>query len=371
MALDEGKILRTILTELAREGHLYAPAGVSVRHLHLSREDLDQLFGTGYALHPKRDLVQPGQYAAEETVTIEGPKGRLEHVRIIGPLRKESQVELSRTDAMAIGIKDLPVRMSGDLANTPGIRITGPNGSLQIRKGTIIAARHLHMSEEQARVYKLHDGQVISVRIGGQRPAVLEQVICRCGKGHELEFHVDTDEANACLIQNGDYVEILPSGCGSPEKTEDTFDPDRISRKALNILAGKERNFEVYSCMDAEPKDHIGQQEILDLVTEQDINEAVRNGKGAVYCSQKALITPAAADRSSSCHIEIIRAEDARRQQPGVPLADAEILELVTAGDLNVAFKEDRKVLYCTQKALITPAAKERIAETGIRIVRI
>lgn len=357
-----------VLTEMAKERHFYAPAGVSVRHLHVCREDLDILFGEGYELHPMRSLVQPGQYAAEETVTLEGPKGRLEHVRIIGPVRAESQAELSLTDAVAIGMKDIPIRLSGMLVGTPGIKVIGPKGEVQLKKGAIAAARHLHLSAQQAKAYKVHDGQVVSVRIAGERPCILEQVVIRCGDGHELEFHVDTDEANACRLQNGDFVQILFPG----EETgrEQLFDPAKIAGRVVFQMTGKQKQFAVYSCLGQEEPGQIGDQAILDLVTEQDINDAVNRNKGAVFCSAKAIVTPAAADRALARHIEIIRTQQSGGWQSTAFDKDKPVLDLVTAEDLNRAFRDDEKVLYISPNALITPAAKERIAETGIRIVR-
>ena len=377
-AVTESSILRMVLTEMAREGYLYAPVGVSMRHVHLSRNDLQTLFGEGYELHPMRDLVQPGQFAAQEQVLLEGPKGRLEHVRIIGPVRGETQVELSLTDAMTIGLKEAPVRMSGALEDTPSIRIQGPKGAVQIPRGVIIAARHLHLSEEQARAFHVHDRQTVCVRTGGERPGILEQVICRVGTGHELEFHVDTDEANALLLKNGDMVQILTGAAGA-EGNEDTFDPGRISDKAVFALTGKEpapsdpaRLFREETCTNTG-------EAVLDLVTEQDINLAEQHGKEYVLCTRNALVTPSAKDRAAERNIRITRADLLQGSRQGgcsravtgnVP-AGTDLLELVTASELNAAFRDDKKELYCTKDVIITPAAMERIAETGIRIVRV
>lgn len=378
MAAEEGKILRLVLSEMAKEGFRYAPAGISVRHVHLSQQDLQTLFGAGYELHPLRALVQPGQYAAEEQVTLEGPRGTLEKVRIIGPVRKETQVELSLTDAARIGLKDLPVRMSGDLQETPGIRIVGPAGEVTTSSGVIAAARHLHLSEEQAKVFHVHDGQAVSVRIGGERPCLLERVLCRTGKGHELELHLDTDEANACGLKNGDLVQVLSFGEGIAEQAaDDTFDPVRIYEKVVRALTGQKScrtdKESLYTQRLVTPDG----EELLDLVTESDINIAADKGKKEVFCTPKALITPSAADRSKERGVKIVRAAagaasggsaNISGKTPGV---DCEILELVTAGDLNLAFRDDRTEIFCTKDALITPAAKERIQETGIRVIRV
>ena len=383
MAVEEGKILRLVLSEMAKEGFRYAPVGISVRHVHLSEKDLHALFGAGYSLHPLRDLVQPGQYAAQEQVTLIGPKGTLEKVRIIGPLRSETQVELSLTDAAKIGLKDLPIRMSGHLDGTPGIRILGPSGDVQLSGGVIAAARHLHLSEEQAKAFRVHDGQAVSVRIAGERPCLLERVICRTGKGHELELHLDTDEANACALKSGDIAEVLPFGEGALEQAlEETFDPARIYEKVLRSLTGNAGcRLDKESLYTVRPVTAAG-EELLELVTESDINIAADKGKNEVFCTLKALITPSASDRSRERGVKIIRASQADSfvgvisagsagSLAGNAAADSEILELVTAGDLNLAFRDDRKEIFCTKNALITPAAKERIAETGIRVVRV
>ena len=369
MAVDEGRILRLVLSEMAREGLRYAPAGISMRHVHLSKTDLHTLFGPGYELHPIRDLVQPGQFAAREQVTVAGPKGTLEKVRIIGPVRDETQVELSMTDAIAIGIKNAEVRMSGHLDHTPGIRLLGPSGEVTLSRGTIVAARHLHLSEEQARAFRVHDGQVVSVRIGGTRALILDRVICRTGRGHELEFHVDTDEANACLLKNGDLVEVLLPGEEETSKAESTFDPVGISEKVLFGLTGNRTIKTDKTELFGEERKTMEGEPVLELVTEQDINLAASKNADHVVCAPKALVTPAARDRALLLQIRIDRADDL----PGIsvrPEAGQEVLELVTAGDLNVAFRDDRKEIFCTQNALITPAARERIEETGIRIIR-
>ena len=372
MAVQKEQILRTVLTQMAQEGYLYAPVGVSMRHVHLSQPDLRKLFGDGYQLQPMRDLVQPVQFAAGEQVTLEGPKGRLSKVRIIGPVRGQTQVELSRTDALTIGLKDVPVRMSGQLEQTPGIRVIGPAGEITLSQGVIVAARHLHLSSEQARAYHVHDGQVVSVRVGGERPGIFEQVICRTGEGHELEFHVDTDEANAFLLKNGDYVEILCSGADSAGKADETvFDPVRIAGKTVFSMTGRSTcRTDRSSLVQEELRTEEGEQ-VLELVTEQDINLASREGKDHVWRKKDALVTPAAADRASQLAVKIRIASDVRASGICTPGSGEEVLELVTAGDLNAAFRDDRKVLYCQQKAIITPAAMERIEETGIRIVRV
>jgi putative phosphotransacetylase len=183
--------------------------GVSNRHVHLSKEDLEILFGKGYELTPIKDLRQPGQYAAKETVTIVGPKGAIENVRVLGPVRRETQVEISRTDAFKLGLRP-PVRDSGDLEGTPGIVIIGPNGILVKEKGVIIAKRHIHMHPKDAEHYGVKDKDLVKVIVeSGDRKLIFDDVLIRVREDFVLEFHVDTDEANAAMLNTGDLVYIV------------------------------------------------------------------------------------------------------------------------------------------------------------------
>lgn len=186
------------------------PVGVSNRHIHLSKQDLETLFGEGYELTIRNDLSQTGQYAAEETVTIQGPKSAMANVRILGPTRNETQIEISRTDSFALGVKP-PVRDSGSLEATPGIVIIGPKGQVELDKGVIIAQRHIHMSEEDAKNFGVEDKDLVSVRMGGERAIVFENVLVRVRDDFVLEMHIDTDEANAAIIGNGQNVEVFRS----------------------------------------------------------------------------------------------------------------------------------------------------------------
>lgn len=182
--------------------------GISNKHLHLSQEDLEKLFGAGYELTPVKDLKQPGQYAADEKVDIVGPKGTLKGIRVLGPTRPETQVELAMTDARNIGI-DAPIRESGVLDGSTGITLVGPKGEIQIEKGTIIALRHIHLSAEQAKEADVVDKELVDVKTTGTRPVVFEDVLIRAGDKYEREFHLDTDEANAAGVKNNDMAEII------------------------------------------------------------------------------------------------------------------------------------------------------------------
>lgn len=184
------------------------PIGVSARHIHLSKEHVELLFGAGANLTEMKPLTQPGQFAANETVAVYGPKGSFAKVRILGPARKATQLEVSRTDAFALGINP-PVRESGSIEGTPGIRIVGPAGEVTVDKGVIVAARHIHFHTSDAERWGIADKQVLKVRVGGERGVIFDQVIARVSDQFALDMHIDTDEGNAAGINTGDFGEII------------------------------------------------------------------------------------------------------------------------------------------------------------------
>ncbi len=188
---------------------------VSNRHCHLSQQDLELLFGTGYKLTNIRDLMQPGQFACKETISIQGPKGQIDNVRIIGPVRKQSQVEISITDSFVLGIKP-PVRESGDLAGSAGISFIGPKGRVDLKEGCIVAKRHLHLTPQDAKKLGLNDKDIVKILCGtGKRDTsqgretIFSDVICRVSSSYATECHLDTDEANAALVSNGEKIFIV------------------------------------------------------------------------------------------------------------------------------------------------------------------
>lgn len=184
------------------------PVGVSARHIHLSQEHIEILFGSGYQLKEMKPLSQPGQFAAEETVAVHGPKGKFDKVRILGPARSLTQLEISRTDSYTLGVQP-PVRPSGQIENTPGIRIVGPVGEVTVEEGVIVAARHIHFHPSDAEQWGIKDKQMLKVRVGGERGVIFEQVLARVHDSFALDMHIDTDEANACGAKTGDLAEII------------------------------------------------------------------------------------------------------------------------------------------------------------------
>ncbi|WP_376769537.1 phosphate propanoyltransferase [Paenibacillus plantarum] len=184
------------------------PIGVSARHIHLSQTDLVALFGEGYELSNFKDLSQPGQFAAQETVAIIGPKGQFDKVRILGPIRPQTQIEVSRTDAFTLGIHP-PVRESGKIEGTPGLRVIGPKGEVTLEQGVIVAARHIHFHTSDANQWGIQDKQLLRVHLRGERPLVFEDVIARVSDQFALDMHIDTDEGNAAGVKTGDKAELL------------------------------------------------------------------------------------------------------------------------------------------------------------------
>ncbi len=183
------------------------PVGISNRHIHLSDEDLETLFGEGYKLTVRNELSQTGQFAADETVTIQGPKRSMDRVRILGPTRSQTQVEISRTDSFTLGVTP-PVRDSGSLEGSPGITIIGPKGQITLDKGVIIAQRHIHMTPEDAEAFQVKDKDIVSVKVDGERALTFDNVLIRVRDDFVLEMHIDTDEANAAALSNGQMVEV-------------------------------------------------------------------------------------------------------------------------------------------------------------------
>jgi len=183
-------------------------ANVSNRHIHLTKEDLEVLFGKGYQLTKLKDLMQPGEFASKEKVILRGKKGEISDVRVLGPLRKFTQVEISMTDAIHFGV-NAPLRVSGDIKGSSPITVIGPAGQLDLKEGCIIAKRHIHFSTKDAEIFQVKNGEILKVKTEGERGLIFDNVVARVREDMALEFHIDTDEANAAGIKNGDKVFLL------------------------------------------------------------------------------------------------------------------------------------------------------------------
>mgnify|MGYP000946283260 FL=1 len=183
--------------------------GLSNKHVHLSKEHINVLFGEGHVLTPMKDLSQPGQFACEEKVDLVGPKRTIKGVRILGPARKETQVEISLSDGFTLGIEDLPIRDSGKTEGTPGIKLIGPKGEVELSKGVIAASRHIHMQTSDAEKYGLKDKDMVSVKVMGPRGLIFDNVLIRVNDEYALDMHLDVEEGNAAGLKNGDLVEVI------------------------------------------------------------------------------------------------------------------------------------------------------------------
>lgn len=213
--MERSELVRIIQEEVAKrlspssqQANLI-PVAVSNRHVHLSEADCQVLFG-GKPLTKLKELSQPGEFAAQETVTLVGPKGAMERVRVLGPLRKATQVEISRTDAFRLGVSP-PVRDSGNHSGSVGLVVVGPCGAVTLKAGVILAARHIHMTPADGARLGVTDREIVSVRCGGERSVLLGSVLVRISQNYRLELHLDTDEANAGLLTDGDLVELVRS----------------------------------------------------------------------------------------------------------------------------------------------------------------
>ncbi len=255
------------------------PIGVSNRHIHLSQRDLESLFGQGYTLQNMKELSQPGQYAAAETVILAGPKGSIEQVRVLGPVRNKTQIEILRGDAFKLGVS-APVRESGNLDGSGEITVIGPKGSIYIKEGLIIAKRHIHMHPSDALTYCVNDGQIVQVKVGGDRGAIFDNVVVRVSDKFSLDFHVDMDEANGAGIKHGDVSAHLLT-------TRFCLDGD------------------INDAQNMQQKDNIIVDEPLKIITEATVRRAWER-KAALKINKGVICTPLAMDTIKELGIKVI-----------------------------------------------------------------
>ncbi|MCL6572262.1 MAG: phosphate propanoyltransferase [Bacillus sp. (in: Bacteria)] len=202
------KLVEVIVKKTLLEKTKQVPIAASNRHIHLAPEHVERLFGKGFLLTKLRDLSQPNQFAANETVTLIGPKGKIKNVRILGPARGHTQVEVSLLDGFTLGVKP-PLRHSGDILGSEPITIEGPQGQITIKEGLICAARHIHMHTSDGQAFGVVDGDLAQVKVGGARGVIFCNVLIRISPKYKLEMHIDHDEANAANIKNGQLGEIV------------------------------------------------------------------------------------------------------------------------------------------------------------------
>ena len=299
---------RAILSELAKIGEPYVPVMSSNRHCHLSQADVEKLFGAGYQLTKMRDLVQPGQYACNERVTIETEKGKMT-LRVVGPARKETQVELSITDSVKLGLKP-PIRMSGELAGSPGCTLANGDRRITLSQGVIVAARHLHMSPDDAQAFGVKDGDVVSLKVEGPRPALLENVLVRSGDAHLMEAHIDTDEANACALTDGQLCRVIRkegdcacaagnAGLAQALGSMLTAAPAQPMLKTAPASQTSAPKRDTMLDVSGEPRR---------LITEDDVRSAALHGYKIIRFAPDAILTPLAKDTAADKGIELVTA---------------------------------------------------------------
>lgn len=269
-------VLRVVLSELARQGDFRIPVNASNRHIHLSRKDVDALFSVGYQLTKLRDLIQPGQYACKEQVMMETEAGNL-LLRVVGPIRSETQIEISVSEAMMLKLEPM-LRLSGDIKGTPGCWLSNGSKRLRIDHGVIVAARHMHVSPEEAQAYGLKNGDKVCLLVPGLRGTIFQQVIVRSGAEHVLEAHIDREEANACHLVDGQLCQIM--------NVESAFSAAQSLEKPLSQI--------------------LPVQKSRILLSEDDVRSAIHAGQKTIRLAKNTIVTPLAHDAAWENGIKLI-----------------------------------------------------------------
>lgn len=262
----------------------------SGRHIHLNRAAIDTLFGEGYQLTPAKELSQPGQFACKERITVQGPKGKFENVVILGPERKESQVEVSLTDSRTLGV-NVPIRESGDIAGTPAITLINGDKSIALNQGLIVAKRHIHVSTEDAEKLQVENREIVQVKIVGARPLIFDDVVIRINENYRTFMHIDFDEANACGYQKGALGKII-------KKTAS----DSLSSTKKREAPARAAEFE----------QAIGETASLDkkVISENDLQKVFLKKVTSIRIPASSIITPLARDYIRMHKLQILRSEE-------------------------------------------------------------
>lgn len=280
------EIIANIVKQVLEEGKMVkVPVEVSARHVHLTKEDTEALFGKGHVLTPRRELSQPGQFLAEERVTIVTARGEFRNVAVLGPARNRTQVEISYTDARALGVEPC-IRQSGDTKGCPDICLLAGQNVVVAKEAVIVAQNHIHMTPENARDFGVHDGQMVRVEMDTVRPLTFDQVVVRVRDDFALAMHIDFDEANACGFQTGDCGQVYLNG-----KVQQTCSGTRTCNQRTGKAAA------LQSC-------------ITGLVTESRARELAQECGGVLHVDQKTVLTPSAWDVIRGKKIEVVRRKE-------------------------------------------------------------
>ncbi|GGP12883.1 hypothetical protein GCM10011346_30650 [Oceanobacillus neutriphilus] len=260
----------------------------SGRHVHLSREAVDYLFGAGYQLTKAKELSQPGQYACKERITIKGPKGKLENVVILGPERSSSQVEVSKTDAVVLG-GNIPVRESGDIDGTPGVTIVYGDKELYLEEGLIVAKRHIHVALHDAAKLQVEHKEIVQVKVFGERSLIFDDVVIRVHPNYQTYMHIDFDEANSCEFQQGALGKII--------KKNALKEPLNIEKADISAeichAPGNDTEF-------IEKR----------VITERDLQKLLMQKKKKILIPKNSIVTPLGVDYAKKHKLEIQRGEE-------------------------------------------------------------
>ena len=299
-------------TGSSQQGPRKVVCGVSVRHIHLCQEHVEVLFGKGYEMQVLKELYQPGTYAYKETVTIVGPKlNAIQNIRVLGPLRDKTQVELAKTDCIILGI-DAPVKPSGQLAGTASAVVIGPKGAVYLKDGVIRANRHLHLSSEDAGYFGAKDNDMVDVRISGPKGLTFNNVQVRVSPDFKSEMHVDTDDGNAADIVNGTMAEIVDASCVSPislQLANGANRPPAIPDNSFtgeitdtNILKSMNNVIEVPSVKDGAEKAVSAEAGKKTVITTADLDDYASSG---IEVTEDVILSPLARDEALKRGIKI------------------------------------------------------------------
>lgn len=290
------EIVSRVVAALGERGEMTVPVEISARHVHLSRGHVDRLFGPGHELTPKRPLSQPGQFLCEERVTVMGPNGALTNVAILGPVRNDTQVELSAGDARTLGI-DAPVRMSGDLSGAAGVVICAGGAVIEAPGSAIIARNHIHMTPADAARYGVRDRDEVAVRVRGRRALVFEQVPVRVSDAFALAMHIDFDEANACLCDRKAFGVLVGKTAAEAARPE---------TDAKRVLSTVETSLAVCSKSDAGVGNIVATagKKANRVVSAEVARELVKAGAGAPL-PKGCIVTPLARDVFAAAGLKV------------------------------------------------------------------
>jgi putative phosphotransacetylase len=282
---------------------------VSARHVHLSQEAVDKLFGRGYRLKPKKYLSQPGEFLAEERVSIIGPKGIIENCAVLGPVRPKNQVEVSVSDIRKLGVK-AQVKDSGDLIGTPGIILASSEGIVKFDEGVIIARRHIHMTPTDAAYWDLKDKEIVKVKVCSSRPLVFDDVLVRVSDKFSLAMHIDTDEAGACFADKSTKVNVLKDHIGTSSTSEKHFSCVTKKLEPIHFSKLDQRYQPQTESGTSRDKSRLVSKELKitdKLLTEYKLKEIAKSGVNKLIVSKKTIITSLALDLLKEEKIEVSR----------------------------------------------------------------